>query len=454
MNIKIRFAILFTSFVLLILIASEIAIYFLYADFRTEEFYSRINREAIYTFNQYSNDKTPTPKNANDINSEVALVSFSSVIFDSAKHVLYKTIDSINVLPPVGYFKKAQKIGEVRFIANNKECLLLYFADTGNFVYADALDKYGLRKLNNIKLILLGVLIGGISLTIFISFFFVKQAFKPLKKLSDQMLQTTELSNAAFVHIDTRNDEVSLIAKSYNAMIERLKKAFDHQYSFVNHASHELRTPLAIMLSQTEAAISNNLSNEQLKEVLTSLKEDQQGIIELTNALLLLSQFDKSVNIQSWETIRIDELIYDCIIEAKKAFPEANINFNFTALPEEEDLSNKANKSLLITAIRNLIKNGYQYSTDKQVVINLFVDNKITSISVENKGKPIAEEQRGKLFIPFFRGDNVDKQKGHGLGLSIVHSIIKVHAGKIEYTTTAEGINCFTITLQKQKPVE
>lgn len=453
MNIKVRFAILFTSFVTLILIASELAIYFLYADFRKEEFYSRINREAIYTYNQFSN-KTLTPKSFNKINSEVALITFSSIIYDSAKQVLYKNYDSLNYNLPDVYFRKAQKFGETRFEINKQESILLYFSESGEYVFASSVDKYGLRKLSNIKFILLGVLIGGICVTIFLSFFFVKQAFKPLKKLSNQMLQTTELSNAAFVYTSSGNDEVGLIAKSYNAMIERLKSAFDHQYSFVNHASHELRTPLAIMLSQTEAALSNPLSKEELIKVLESLKEDQQGIIELTNALLLLSQFDKTLNKDSWEPIRIDELVYDCITEAKTAFPDAAINFNFTEIPEEDDLYVSANKSLLAIAVRNLIKNAYQYSSDMHVNIHLFANQQVISVRVENRGAHIPKEQIDKLFIPFFRADNAGKQKGHGLGLSIVYSIIKVHEGEVKYEICDNGYNCFTVILQKQKPVE
>jgi signal transduction histidine kinase len=103
-------------------------------------------------------------------------------------------------------------------------------------------------------------------------------------------------------------------------MIERLKQTFEYQSVFVNHASHELRTPLAVMLSQTEAALNNQLNEVELRKVLLSLKDDQQGIIELTNSLLLLSQYEKNDDRLGWENIRLDELVYECITIAKKCF--------------------------------------------------------------------------------------------------------------------------------------
>ncbi|MFT2526190.1 histidine kinase dimerization/phospho-acceptor domain-containing protein, partial [Escherichia coli] len=69
--------------------------------------------------------------------------------------------------------------------------------------------------------------------------------------------------------------------------------AFFFQKNFVQHASHELRTPLAVMLSQTESALHNQHTIEEYKKILESLREDQQQMIELTNSLLLISQYEK-----------------------------------------------------------------------------------------------------------------------------------------------------------------
>lgn len=455
MNLKVRFTILFASFVSLILLISTITIYLLYSNFRVQEFYRRINKETLISYNLFIENKLDTSTLKKSIaQNELALIDFYIGIYDSNKKNVYHSSNKKIDNPSSETFKETQTFSESRFSSNGRESLILYFADKGYFVHASAYDKYGLRKLKNIQYILTSVLFGGILLSIIAAFVFVRHAFKPLVMLSNQMLEINEVKNAKPVIVNNVNDEIGQIAQSYNAMIERLKQTFEYQSVFVNHASHELRTPLAVMLSQTEAALNNQLNEVELRKVLLSLKDDQQGIIELTNSLLLLSQYEKNDDRLGWENIRLDELVYECMAIAKKVFPKIEISFNFIQIPEEMDLVIFANKSLLATALKNLIKNGYQYSYDKQININLLVNKLVAEITVENNGKEVPEEQREQLFQPFFRAKNVDMEMGYGLGLAIVQRIVQAHYGKIIYKVCDTGRNCFTIVLQKQKPVE
>ncbi|MBC7586920.1 MAG: HAMP domain-containing histidine kinase [Chitinophagaceae bacterium] len=450
MNLKFRFALLFTSFVAVILIISSIAIYVLYYNFRVQDFYRRVQSEGLGIYQSFMAHKTvnaaaPYLSKQN----KYALVSQKVIIFDSNYTVLHKDPDTVSIKISKDFFKKAKAQKEYYFQQDQWESVGLYFPETKNYVYATAFDRYGFKKLQNIKLILLGVLGSSMLLAALLSLFFVNQAFSPLKKLSEQMQRTTELSNAQRVEEGKGNDEIKQIARSYNAMIERLKKAYDYQKSFVNHASHELRTPLASMLSQTEAAFNKNLDDAGYRKVLMSLKEDQQEMIELTNSLLLLSQYEKMTSSNDWNFIRIDEVLYDTIKASKKISPDANITLEFVSIPQEENLLIKGNEALLRSAIRNLIKNACQYSSDKIVLILLEASKDKVEITVQNKGKLVVVEEREKLFIPFFRGGNSMEQRGHGLGLAIVQRIMDVHQGKIVYEALTDGTNSFILTLYK-----
>jgi len=449
MNLKLRFALLFTSFVAVILIVSSIAIYVLYYNFRLQDFYSRVRNEGLTIYRIYKTAaSTDTAKGLTKQN-KYALVSQSIVIFDSAHNILHKEPDTAYATLSKDFFEKTRSKTEYYYRQNKRECVGIYIPDLKIYVFSSAYDRYGLRKLQNIKLILVGVLGSSMLLAALLSLLFVNQAFRPLKKLSDQMQRTNELSSAERVEEGKGNDEIKQIARSYNAMIERLKNAFDSQKSFVNHASHELRTPLASMLSQTEAAFNKNLDEAGYRKVLTSLKEDQQEMIELTNSLLLLSQYEKMTTSNDWSLIRIDEVLYDTIKAAKKIFPEALLTLEFLSIPEEENLMIKGNETLLRSAIRNLIKNAYFYSYDKSIFIFLKADNDKIEITVENSGKQVSKDEMEKLFIPFFRGMNSIEQKGHGLGLAIVKRIVDVHKGQITYTATGADVNSFTISLYK-----
>jgi signal transduction histidine kinase len=269
-------------------------------------------------------------------------------------------------------------------------------------------------------------------------------------KLSEQINSISESNLTQRVRISRNNDELTLIARNFNEMLNRLEKAFTVQKSFVHHASHELRTPLASMLAQTELALREDRDTEGYKRVLESLKEDQQGLIDLTNSLLSLSQYEKIAAAGDWPPVRVDEILYETVEAARKMFKDINVNIGFREVPEDEDLlCVRANDALLKSAFLNLIKNAYRYSNDRKVAIFISANDDQVLITVENNGRQIPEEERSRLFIPFFRGQNAMGQKGFGLGLSIVNRIIHLHVGTVHYEAEGTDLNRFVVEFIK-----
>ncbi len=278
----------------------------------------------------------------------------------------------------------------------------------------------------------------------------MKKAFLPLVRLNQQMSATTLHNLGQRIEMNTVNVEINEIAENFNAMLDRLGKAFEFQKSFVYHASHELRTPLATMLSQTESALAKNLTDTEYKELLVSLKEDQQELIELTNSLLIISQFEQMGQVKDWPILRIDEVIYEAMGITKKMFPALSQEFIFGTIPESDvDFEVNGNASLLKSVFSNLIKNAYYYSTNQKVKITLESDGQTLLIHFDNEGMQLPADEKENIMTPFFRGGNALKTKGYGLGLAIVYRFITIHKGTITYTPISNDINRFTITLNK-----
>jgi signal transduction histidine kinase len=202
------------------------------------------------------------------------------------------------------------------------------------------------------------------------------------------------------------------------------------------------------MLSQTESALRKDLTPVETTRVLESLREDQQEMIDLTNSLLLLSQYENVHYSSAWPKVRMDELIYESIAAAQKMFEDISINFDFIKYPDKESyLFFPGNETLLRSAFRNLIKNAYLYSDDRQVLITMEAYSKDICIHFENRGRTLNAEDKERLFFPFFRGENAQNKKGFGLGLSIVKRIAELHKGSINYQVVDHEINHFTLIL-------
>lgn len=447
MSLKVRFAVLFSLLVLVILLFSVSIIFLLYTNFNNKEFYGRVTRETIgyfqlYLFkDRYNEDMLPTAA------SESTLVNKRVAVYNSSLRLLNVSPASYVPQLPPAVFRKARQKKTIQFIINSHHTVVIYQVVAGQpyFIVGSGYDRYGRRKIDNLRLILIATVICGLLISGGLAFFYVKQVMDPLAELTAQMKQIGENNLDKRVTVRRPKDELGVIAKSFNDMLNRLQNAFEMRKSFVQHASHELRTPLSNMLVQTEVALNQDLQPHESKKIFQSLKEDQQHLIELTNALLLLSKYEKLDLLIDKNQVRVDEVIYESISEVKSLIPEATILFDFANVPDDENLLViSGNEVLLRSAFQNLIKNGCQYSPDAHVQISIAASSKEIHITFDSRGIHLNPEEREGLFMPFFRGENYSHKKGYGLGLSIVHRIVGLHGGAVFYEPAGE-CNRFTI---------
>jgi len=452
MNLKFRFALLFTFFVAIILLITSASIYILYFNYRSGDHYRRLRSEALNISKEFYEikkikDSIVLMNNLQQSHKNV-LYEERVAVFDSGLNVLFKEPDTLSNAIDASLFEHIQKspAGEYRFKNGNMECSGIYDDRTGLYIYISAIDRYGLNRLSTLKYILAGVFAASLFITAIFSFFFARAAFRPLSNLGRQMQKVNEMNLSERLEEGKTKNEVTQIAINFNSMLDRLKKGFDAQKNFVHHASHELRTPLATMLAFTESALRKDLDKDGYRKVLYSLKEDQEGMIELTNSLLLLSQYEKIKFSRQWPAVRIDELLYDAISIARKLLPGIEIELEFAGLPgNEEDLIIHTNEALLKVAFTNLFKNAWQYSIDKKVIVAIDADEGKLEVHVDNAGEHLQPAEIERLKVPFFRGTNAGNVKGFGLGLSIVHRIVSLHSAELSYTPVQPNINRFTI---------
>jgi signal transduction histidine kinase len=452
MNLKQRFAILFTSFVAVILMISCASIYLLYGTYRQEDYYNRVTVEGNDVYRLFIEMKTAGKDKLTESLLRMhnkPLVNEKFYILDSLGRLIFTFSDHPKIDFPLLNLNKIKKLGTYRYAGENEhQHIVQYKTETKLYVLISGLDKVGFLKLKTLRLILSGVFIGALFLTAIMSFLFVNEAIKPIVRLSNQMKRTNELNLSERIEVRPARDEINAIAKNFNAMLERLKLAFEFQKSFVHHASHELRTPLAIMLSQTESALNTTYDINGYKAVLASLKEDQLQLIALTNSLLLLSQYERAAYFPEWPYLRIDELLYETITVAQKSFPNIKVTINFDTIPNDDTaLLVKGNDSLLRSAFLNLIKNGYNYSMDQSVHISVIPQQNTVKIQMDNKGKQLDAAEIDKIMIPFFRGENSYQKKGYGLGLSIINRIVTIHKGNVGYLAVNTDLNRFVVEL-------
>ena len=300
------------------------------------------------------------------------------------------------------------------------------------FVLISANDNYGKRKLSFLIYLMIGAGCIFIPLIWFLTFSIIKKQLKPLDRFQKQIKNINDLNIET--PLETKrysNNEIDLISNEFNFMMSRIRDAYQKQKEFTSHASHELRTPLARISAQLENQILQSPTNS--KNIYSSILQDINQLIALVNSLLILSKIDHR-NIKNIELTRIDEIIYDSIEAVNKQYPDIKVSFSIEDIKNLDKLLEvNCKQSLMEIAVINLIKNAYQYSDDKTVIIELNEVNGKIALIISNSGPTLSDVEQQKLFQPFMRGENSKQHSGIGLGLRIVHRIITSYGYSISY---------------------
>ena len=453
MKLRFRFTVFFSILFSLLLLAAVFAIYYFSAQSREDDFNRRLWAQAYYSYANWYGVLLPdsirqivqeySPNTINRLNVLVA--------DDGNIRYLRKADSSFSPQAFFPNFKAKETVFKSKGVI--QAVSLPVFSPRPAHIIVSGYDNFGRQRAQKLVRTLLFVALAGVILIVLSALFIVKQITLPLVRLGEQMQRISEsnLQERVMIKSGHLNYEESQIATHFNAMLDRLERAFELQRSFVHHASHELRTPLATMLAQTELAIRKKLTVEELKKVLESLKDDQQEMIELTNSLLLLSQYERTHTSPQWPVIRLDELLYDTMSMVKRMLPNVNVSLEFAQMPDSEFfLSIQGNDSLIRSAFRNLIKNAWLYSDNKSVSVTIDASGSDIYLHFDNTGKLLSVEEQERLFIPFFRASNSTSKKGFGLGLNIIHRIVSLHNGSIGYLIY-NNLNRFTLQFPKMQ---
>ncbi|MFW5656251.1 MAG: sensor histidine kinase [Bacteroidota bacterium] len=305
---------------------------------------------------------------------------------------------------------------------------------------------YFVSGTHELIMVFLVLFIINVVLIIAFSFYFTRKTLHPVSRLVEQMNEVDINNLGIRIVSENKDGELAQLANTFNTMLDRLESAFLLQKSFVSSSSHELRTPLTVITGQLEVALMQNRSNEEYRTTLVSVLEDIKNLNQLANKLLVLSRAGNEITNESFDTIRIDEILWRSRAEILKVHPEYDVIIHFDdTIFAEQHFNITGSPQLLSTAFINLIENGCKYSKSHKSRILLGVDEHHLRISFEDEGIGIPPEEIDNVFQPFYRASNAPPVKGHGIGLSLVKRIVTLHQGTIHVSSELNEGSAFML---------
>ena len=326
---------------------------------------------------------------------------------------------------------------------NNSDELYISIPDeewdnfANNFSIQVSNNKVDYKK-NSLFISTLLALLGGVA-----TYFISGRALKPLADFSNKIEEVEAQNMSNFRLEENEVKELNQLSTSYNKMLDRLSSAFEVQRQFTANAAHELRTPLAVMQAELDLynSIDHPTNDESAKETIKMVTEQNERLSKMVKTLLDMSELQ---TVSRDDKILLAALVEEVLADLEPLAKEKNIKL----IDESKEVTMQGSDILIYRLVYNLVENAIKYNKQNgTVTVKVSELNKHIYLSVTDTGNGIPQELRERVFEPFFRLDKSRSRAlgGVGLGLALVHEIVKVHDGSITIKDNPEGGTIFEI---------
>ena len=285
--------------------------------------------------------------------------------------------------------------------------------------------------------VILLVLIGVMLIVAVIATYFLSNSItRPIEELSKFALNIGR-GNFAPNTFDFQDIELEDLNNALNKSVRQLGIYDSEQKLFFQNVSHELRTPLMSIKCYAEGISFDLMEPKKASE---TILEEVDRLSDLVTDLLYIAKIDNITTVYKVAELNLMEIIRDCAARQQVMADKKQVRFTFDFA--EADIRYEGVSELMSRAMDNLISNAIRYATS-EIILSCRKQGDYIEICVMDDGAGMALEAIPLVFERFYKG--VDGN--HGIGLSIVKSIVEQHQGQITANNASNGGAVFTVTL-------
>lgn len=267
---------------------------------------------------------------------------------------------------------------------------------------------------------LAGMVLGG--------YWIARRVLRPIERMTSDAAEIGIDQLDERVAVPATTDEVSRLARTLNAMLERIQQGVAEKHRLIADASHGLRTPLAVMRAEIDVSLRSDELSAAAREVLASAREEVDGMSRTVDNLLTMAEADEG----RLELLSVRVGLMDMVEEAVRPLSPLAAAKGVLLRVSGEDAAAEADPRRLNIAMTNLVENAIKFTpAGGEVSVRAWTNDGTAGVSVTDQGSGISATDQAHLFERFYRAEREDgiAVVGTGLGLAIVHEIASAHGG-------------------------
>jgi signal transduction histidine kinase len=295
-------------------------------------------------------------------------------------------------------------------------------------------------------------LLAAFAVSFAVVWLFTYRLVQPLRKMASAANSFGKGNFSVRVPI-SRDDEIGQLAEAFNNMADSLASSESASRSFIANVSHELKTPMTTIAGFIDGILDGTIPPEKEKDYLGIVSQEVKRLSRLVRTMLDLSRIDsgalklRPARFDLTNTILVSLLSFEKKIEEKQIEVQGLENAKSVFIEGDPDMLHQVVYNLIDNAVKFTNEGGY-------LKIEIFQRDGRTTVSVENSGPGIAQDELPMVFERFYKTDKSRSRdkNGMGLGLYIVRTIVRLHGGDIKAESEQNQFTRFEFWVPDKPP--
>jgi PAS domain S-box-containing protein len=254
----------------------------------------------------------------------------------------------------------------------------------------------------------------------------------PRRELDDDYLDFLRLvvSNISSALASARRSEDERKRVEMLAELDRAKT------TFFSNVSHEFRTPLTLMLGPLEEALHRSTLDGGDRAELMIAHRNGLRLLKLVNSLLDFSRVEAGRIQAIYEPTDLATLTADLASSFRSACERAHLRLRVDCPPLPEPVY--VDRDMWEKIVLNLLSNAFKFTFEGEILVRVSVVDGGVELTVRDTGVGVPKSELPRLFERFYRieGQKSRTHEGSGIGLALVHELVKLHGGAIRAEST------------------